>query len=166
MSVCLKRSPNGSVVGDVLFHAIALGNQSPLENDFSLFVSLVLFGGELVNPAQLRVAVLAGDISHHMPARQHDPVLHFTVVQVNHSVEEEGASGGARESRANQLVSVRQHCVTGGAREQTHPSHVLQKYTTHSSADRHRFSAMDAVFTQTVVNNVFKCLQISSDVNK
>ena len=63
----------------MFFHTISFCDQSPLENHFALFVALVLFSCELIDPAELCVTVLAGDVPYHMSARKHHPVLDFTV---------------------------------------------------------------------------------------
>ena len=55
------------------------------------------------------------------------------VVKVNHAIEEEGSTRGARESGANEFVSVSQYGIARGARKQTQTPDVLKKYTTHRS---------------------------------
>ncbi len=68
-----------SIIICVLFHTITFGDERSFEYNSSLFVSLILFGGELVNPTEFCVAVLTGDVSNHMPSGQHYPVLNFTI---------------------------------------------------------------------------------------
>lgn len=68
----------------MLFKALTLPNQRPLQDDATLLVSLTVLGSKLVDPTQLAVAVLAADISHHVPAGKHHSVLHLTVLQVYH----------------------------------------------------------------------------------
>lgn len=53
---------------------------------------LAVLGGELVHPAQLRVAVLAHHIAHHVTAGQHDAILHVAELQVDDRLEQVGAS--------------------------------------------------------------------------
>lgn len=48
---------------------------------------LILFSSKLIDPTKLGGAVLAGDVAHHVPARQHYAVLNFGVDQVHHFVE-------------------------------------------------------------------------------
>ena len=79
-----ERQTNASVVGRRLIHSIAFGNQSSFEYNFALFVALVLFGGELIDPTEFGVAVLAGDVAHHMASGQHHSVLHFTINRLSH----------------------------------------------------------------------------------
>ena len=73
------------VVGrDVLLEAFALSDQGPLQDDPPLLVALAVLRGKLVDPAQLAVAVLAAHVPHHVPACEHDSVLHLAVLQVHH----------------------------------------------------------------------------------
>ena len=59
--------------------SIGLSDEGSFQDHFSFFVSLVVFGGEFVNPAEFSVAVFAGDIADDVPPRQHDPLLCLTV---------------------------------------------------------------------------------------
>lgn len=69
---------------NMLFKALTLPNQRPLQYDAALLVSLTVFGSKLVDPTQLAIAVLAADISHHVPASKHHSVLHLAILQVYH----------------------------------------------------------------------------------
>ena len=64
----------------MLINPITLLDQSPLQYNSALLVSLIILGGELVHPAQLGVAVLTVDVPDHVSASQHDPVHHLTQV--------------------------------------------------------------------------------------
>lgn len=68
----------------MLFKALTLPNQRPLQDDATLLVPLTVLSGELVDPPQLAVAVLAADVPHHVPAGEHHSVLHLAVLQVHH----------------------------------------------------------------------------------
>lgn len=83
-----------AIMADVFLNAFTLCHQGSLQNNPPLLVSLVVLRGKLVNPAKFCVTVLAGDVTHHVSPCQHDPVLHLTVVQVDHFVEEEGSACG------------------------------------------------------------------------
>lgn len=74
----------GVVRGHVLLKALALPDQRPLQDDSALLVALAVLGGKFVDPAQLAVAILAADVSHHVPARQHHPVLDLAVLKVHY----------------------------------------------------------------------------------
>lgn len=123
-------------VAHVLLDAVALRDQGPLEDDAALLVALTLLCGKLVDPAQLGVAVLAGHIAYHVPARQHHSVLHLTVVEVDHFVEQERPPRGAREPGADELIAIGQHGVAAGAGKQPCAANVLQEYTAHSRPDQ------------------------------
>ncbi|MEQ2317016.1 hypothetical protein AMECASPLE_038455 [Ameca splendens] len=66
-----------------VLEAFALPHQRPLQDYPAFLVALTLLGGKLVHPAQLAVAVLAADVSHHVSSCQHDPVLHLAVLQIH-----------------------------------------------------------------------------------
>lgn len=68
----------------MLFEAFALPHQGPLEDHSALLVALAVLGRKLIDPAQLTVAVLAADVSHHVSAGEHHPVLHLAVLEVHH----------------------------------------------------------------------------------
>ena len=68
----------------MLLEAFALADQGPLQDHAAFLVALAVLRGELVDPAQLAVAVLAAHVPHHVPAREHDSVLHLAVLQVHH----------------------------------------------------------------------------------
>ncbi|CAN8008529.1 unnamed protein product, partial [Ixodes pacificus] len=121
-------------VAHVLLDAVALCDQGPLKDDAALLVALTLLRCKLVDPAQLGVAVLAGYVAHHVPARQHHPpnVSLPPVVEVDDFVEEERPPRGAREPGADELVAVCQHGVAAGAGEQPGAANVLQEYPAHS----------------------------------
>lgn len=73
----------------MLLEALALPHQRPLQDHAALLVALAVLGGELVDPAQLTVAVLTADVSHHVSAGQHHTVLHLAVLQVHHLRDED-----------------------------------------------------------------------------
>lgn len=52
----------------MLLKTLTLPNQRPLQDDTSLFVPLTVLSSKLVDPTQLAVAVLAADVTHHVPA--------------------------------------------------------------------------------------------------
>lgn len=66
-----------------MLEAFALPHQRPLQDDAALLVALALLCGEFVHPTKFAVAVLAADITHHVPPRQHDSVLHLAVLQIH-----------------------------------------------------------------------------------
>jgi len=126
-----SRSSGRSVTSHPFFYAIALGDQSPFEDDPSLLVPLVILGGKLVDPAQLGVAILARHVADHVAAGEHHSVLHLTVVQVDHFIEQKGPAGRSREAGTDQLRPIRQDRVATGAREQSRPSNVIEENATH-----------------------------------
>ena len=67
------------IVVHVLGKAIDFVNESPFEDDLALLVALVVLGGELVDPAQLGVAILAGHVANHVATSEHHSVLHLAV---------------------------------------------------------------------------------------
>lgn len=73
---------SGVVRGNVL-EAFGLPHQRPLQNDTALLVALTFLCSKLVHPAQLAIAVLAADVSHHVIPCQHLSVLHFTMLQIH-----------------------------------------------------------------------------------
>ena len=52
-------------------------DEGPFQDDPSFFVSLVLFGRVLVDPAQLGQAEFARDVPDDVSARQHDAIFFF-----------------------------------------------------------------------------------------
>ena len=116
----------------VLFETFTLGNKCSFKDDAAFFVALILLGGKLVNPAELGVTVFAGDVSHHVSAGQHDPVLDLAKVQVDHFTEEEGSTGCPREPCRNQLRAVCQSRFTICTAEKPRTTDVVQKYSPHS----------------------------------
>lgn len=64
----------------MLFKALTLSDQCPLQDDTALLVPLAVLSSKLIDPAELTVAVLAADVSHHVPASEHHSVLHLTVL--------------------------------------------------------------------------------------
>ena len=66
------------LVADRMFiDSVTLLDESSLQYNSPLLVSLIIFSRELVHPAQLGVAVLAVDIPHHVPPGEHHPVHHL-----------------------------------------------------------------------------------------
>ena len=118
----------------VVVETLALGDECPFQDHLPLLVPLVLLRRELVDPAELRLAVLARDVAHHVAAGEHDAVLHVAEVQVDNSVEEERSARRAREPRRDQLGAIRQRDVAAGTREQTRPAQVVQEDPPHLSA--------------------------------
>lgn len=72
-----------SVVRGNVLKAFALPHQGPLQDDPALLVALTFLCSKLVHPAQLAVAVLAADVSHHVVPCQHLSVLHVTMLQIH-----------------------------------------------------------------------------------
>lgn len=68
----------------MLLEALALPDQGSLQDDAALLVALAVLGGKLIDPAQFAVAVLAAHVPDHVAAREHDPILNFTVLQIDH----------------------------------------------------------------------------------
>lgn len=68
----------------MLFKALTLPDQRPLQDYTSLLVPLTVLCSKLVDPTELAVAVLAADVSHHMPAGKHHSVLHLAILQVHY----------------------------------------------------------------------------------
>lgn len=122
---------SGVVRGYVLLEALALPHQRPLQDDAALLVALAVLRGELVDPAQLAVAVLAADVAHHVSAREHDAVLHLAVLEVHHLVEKEGSARGSGEARGDELGAVGQDGVAVGTGEEARPSNVVQEDAAH-----------------------------------
>lgn len=115
----------------MLFKALALPNQSPLQDDASLLVPLTVLSGKLIDPTQLAVAVLAADVSYHVSAGEHHSVLHLAVLQVHHLIEEERSSCGSCESCGDELRPISQDGVTVGTREEACSANVVQEDTAH-----------------------------------
>lgn len=115
----------------MLFEAFALPHQGPLEDHSALLVALAVLGRKLIDPAQLTVAVLAADVSHHVSAGEHHPVLHLAVLEVHHLVEEEGSPCGSSEARGDELRAVGQDGITVGAGEETSAPDVVQEDSAH-----------------------------------
>lgn len=87
----------------MLLKALALSDQCPLQDDPSFLVALAVLCGELVDPAQFAVAVLAADVPYHVSTGEHDPILHFTVLEVYYLVEEESPACGSSEPCGDKL---------------------------------------------------------------
>lgn len=75
---------SGVIWGYVLLKALTLSDQCSFQNDTPLLVALAVLRGELVDPAQFAVTVLAADVPHHVSAGEHHSVLHLTVLEVHH----------------------------------------------------------------------------------
>lgn len=88
-------SRNSAVTANVFLESLAFRDESTFQNDTPFLVSLVLLGGELIDPPELGVTVFARNISDHVAPCQHDTILHFTVVEVHDSVEQESSSSGS-----------------------------------------------------------------------
>lgn len=115
----------------MLLKALALPDQRSLQNHTSLFVPLAVLGGKLIDPAQFAVTVLTADVSDHVPAGEHDSVLHLAVLQVHHLVEQKSSACGSCESGGDQLRSISQDCVTVGTRKEPCSTNVVQEDTSH-----------------------------------
>lgn len=125
---------NSGIVGRDVLEAFALPHQRPLQDDAALLVALALLCGEFVHPTEFAVAVLAADVTHHVPPRQHDSVLHLAVLQIHNLVEEESPASGSGEAGGDELSSVGQDGVTVGTREEASPTDVVQEDTPHFEA--------------------------------
>lgn len=105
---------SGVVRGYVLFEALTLSHKGPLQDDAALLITLAILCGELIDPAQFAVAVLAADVTYHVSARQHHPILDLTVLQVDHLVKQERSPCGPSEACGYELRAVGQDSVTVG----------------------------------------------------
>lgn len=122
---------SGVIWGYVLLKALTLSDQCSFQNDTPLLVALAVLRGELVDPAQFAVTVLAADVPHHVSAGEHHSVLHLTVLEVHHLIEEKSSACGSCEPCGDQLWSIRQDGVTVGTREQARSTNVVQKDASH-----------------------------------
>jgi hypothetical protein len=129
---CIRALVVVVVVVDVVVEALGLCDQGAFQDHLALLVALVLLRRKLVLPAELGVAVLAGDVADHVPAGEHDPVLHLAVLQVHHAVEEERAARGSREACRDELSAIRQRRLARPAREQTGTAEVIEEDTAHA----------------------------------
>jgi hypothetical protein len=68
----------------MLLKALTLSNYSTFQDHRAFLITLEVFGGKLIVPSQFAVAVFAAHISNHVAASEHDPILNFTVLQVNY----------------------------------------------------------------------------------
>lgn len=68
--------------------ALRLCDQRVLQNHSSLLVLLTLLRRKFVHPTEFRFAVLAHHIADHVSPRQHHPVLHSAVGQVDDAFEQ------------------------------------------------------------------------------
>ena len=66
------------VTGRMFVNPIAFLDESSLQYNSSLLVSLIILSGELVHPAQLGVTVLTVDVPDHVPPSEHHPVHDLT----------------------------------------------------------------------------------------
>ena len=82
LNVILATWWNSWVVRGNALKAFALPHQRPLQDDTALLVALTFLCSKFVHPAQLAIAVLAADISHHVIPCQHLSVLHITMLQI------------------------------------------------------------------------------------
>lgn len=87
----------------MLFEALALPNQRSLQDHAAFLVPLAVFSGKLIDPPQLATAVLAAHVSDHVAASEHDPILDFTVLQVNYLVKKKRSTSGACESSRDEF---------------------------------------------------------------
>lgn len=117
----------------MLFKALTLSDQCPLQDDTSFLVPLTVLSGKLVDPTQLAVAVLAADVPHHVPAGEHHSVLHLAILQVHHLIEEERSACGSCESCGDELRAISQDGVTVGTGEEACSANVVQEDTSHRS---------------------------------
>lgn len=68
----------------MLLKTLALPDQRPLQDDASLFVSLTVLSSKFVDPSQFAVAVLAANVSYHVPSGEHHSILHLAILEVHH----------------------------------------------------------------------------------
>lgn len=115
----------------LVFKTVGFCHESSLQDDSALFVSLLLLRRKLVDPSQLVVTLLAGNISDHVSSSQHDPVLNLTEGQVDDPVEEEGSPRCSCKSGRDQFTSVCQGSVAFGTTEQPGASQMIKKQATH-----------------------------------
>jgi len=78
--------------------AFSFCDEGALQNYPTLLVPLRLLRRELVDPAKLGIAILAGDITHHVTPRQHHAILHLAEAKVYDTVEQKSSTSGAGKS--------------------------------------------------------------------
>jgi hypothetical protein len=78
----------------MLLKALTLSNYSTFQDHRAFLITLEVFGGKLIVPSQFAVAVFAAHISNHVAASEHDPILNFTVLQVNYLVKKKCSTSG------------------------------------------------------------------------
>lgn len=88
---------SGVIRWHVLLKAFTLSNQRALQDDAAFLVALAVFSSKLVDPSQFAIAVFAAHIPNHVAAGEHDPILNFTVLQVNYLVKKKCSTSGACE---------------------------------------------------------------------
>lgn len=115
----------------MLLEALALAHQGPLQDHAAFFVALAVFGGELIDPAQFAIAVFAAHVSNHVAASEHDPVLHFTVLQINYLIKKKGSSSGPGKPSGDELRAVGKDRIAVCTREQAGTTNVIQENSPH-----------------------------------
>lgn len=115
----------------MLLEALALPDQGSLQDNAALPVALAVLGGKLIDPAQFAVAVLAAHVPDHVAAGEHDPILNFTVLQIDHLVKKKGPSCGPCKASGDELGAVGQDRVAVCAGEQASATNVIQKNSSH-----------------------------------
>lgn len=122
---------NTLIVSYMFLKAIWFCNEGSLQNDTAFLVPLVVFCCKFINPAKLRTAIFAGNVTHHVASSQHHSVLYFTVSQIHHALEEESSSCCSSEASGNQFRAICENSVAGSTRKQSGSSYMLQKYASH-----------------------------------
>lgn len=114
-----------------MLEAFALPHQRSLQDDSTFLITLAVLSGKLVHPAQLDVAVLAADISHHVSPCQHDSVLYIAVLQIYNLVEQESSTGCSCEACGDEFSPVGQDGVTVSTRKEAASTNVIQEDAPH-----------------------------------
>lgn len=115
----------------MLLKALALAHQGPLQDHAAFFVTLAVFRGELIDPAQFAIAVFAAHVSNHVAASEHDPVLHFTVLQINYLIKKKGSSSGPGKPSGDELRAVGKDCIAVCTRKQASTTNVIKENSPH-----------------------------------
>lgn len=68
----------------MLLKTLTFPDQRPLQDDSPLFVPLTVLSSKFVDPSQFAVAVLAANVSYHVPSGEHHSVLHLAILEVHH----------------------------------------------------------------------------------
>lgn len=115
----------------MLLKALALSNQSSLQDHTAFLIALAVFSGKLIDPSQFAIAVFAAHISNHVAAGEHDPVLNFTVLQINNLVKKKRSASGTGKPSGDELRAVGQDRITVCTRKQTGATNMIKENSPH-----------------------------------